>query len=470
MDRLRVVIILGSVLAVSMPFVTPVGAQELLPGACHVIDPNIAQARGHAVPLRIDTTTPALHQEPNRAKSNVTGPGMKSDSKGTTLINGSLARVTLITAGSQSNVTDDLDAGQTSVTEVAYVNILDGLVVADVLRAQANARATDSYADENGNGTADVNVVVAGHKYEHVAANTRIPLPALFGEGSAVWLYERIDNGSFPDHDHPYFRTNITTRMIHVKVVDAAPLVAGNQSADIVVAEAFAHAQSPVAYCGGLQGVNASAYVARLKADAYSTHSIKVGATKIAHTGGSSSETYSDIDAPAGGIRLLVGTAYSSAFGVVELDVKSNSDASSQLVDVCVQRQDNGECYVRGAAIHAESHSRAFPDLNDTGDVDTLSWGSAYIANITVDGVDVCKALGLDSKQVADGQFGCKPPKNSVIHIGDFTIYANERLRDFDPEGHTEYTVHALRVVHKTLGSVTLGQAYSEADYGAQDD
>lgn len=457
-------------LLASVALAAPLAAQGTLkPGACRIIDPNDAIARGHAVGLRIVAPTLGINTEMIRSQSSVAGPGAAKDEDalpaGDVKVpgDGSIARVSLIRTSTDSKVTDDLESTQVSTAELVNVSLLKGAVDFRVARAHGTTFAKDGMANLDGNASLIEDLKINGVVYHITAPNTRIPLaPATFGEGSAVTVYERIDLGFFPSHEKPFYRANLTIRMLHVKIV--------NPPIEIVVSETNSYSQSPTAYCGGIQGVQGSAYVSRVRAQPFFwSPSVRVGYTKIPETGGWSEQTYTDISTPFDEHVLKVETATSRTSGEVPLGEISKSDAVSKLQGVCIQEEDDapGDCFIKADLIRAESHSRAFPDptppRHDPNDIDTESWGHVIIANLTVNGVDVCEFIGLETT--------CKPPKNAPpIKIGDFTIWLNQRQRDSDPEGHTEYWVYAVKIQADNLGVVTLGRAYTGANYGAQDD
>src|SRR4030095_8598074 len=73
-----------------------------------------------------------------------------------------------------------------------------------------------------------------------------IDLSAAFGPGSKVVLFERNGSTSSPTGSSGgVYAADLTVNMIRVHLTDALPLVPGNQTVDVIVADAVAHSDFP---------------------------------------------------------------------------------------------------------------------------------------------------------------------------------------------------------------------------------
>jgi len=141
----------------------------------------------------------------------------------------------VLTASSTSTVDPASNtATDTGLAESAGVNVLGGLVTADVVRAVANAKATGFNASVSIAGSAFKNLVVNGTQLNNVDPNTRIDLPAAaFGLGSYVALLEETASISQPPAGQisgGSFAADVTVNMIHVHI---AGVIGGIEAADV---------------------------------------------------------------------------------------------------------------------------------------------------------------------------------------------------------------------------------------------
>src|SRR5207249_3297881 len=104
----------------------------------------------------------------------------------------------VLSASSTSTVDSTTNtATDTGVAESAGVNLVGGLVTADVVRAVATAQASAFNSSFSSAGSAFNNLVVNGTHVNNVNPNTTIDLPAAqFGVGSFVKLFEEIGSSS----------------------------------------------------------------------------------------------------------------------------------------------------------------------------------------------------------------------------------------------------------------------------------
>src|SRR6266566_6487786 len=170
---------------------------------------------------------------------------------------GSVLKANLLSASSTSTVDSTTNkATDTGVAESAGVNLVGGLVTADVVRAVASAQASAFNSSFSSAGSSFNNLVVNGTQVNNVNPNTTINLPAtLFGPGSFVKLDEEIGSSSQPPSGQlsgGTFAADLIVNMIRVHITNLAPT---GDAIDVVVSHAQAHADFPQpAGCPSLVG------------------------------------------------------------------------------------------------------------------------------------------------------------------------------------------------------------------------
>ena len=214
-----------------------------------VFNPAGANASGNAFAARLqdallglDTTLPAATPAgcAQGVCSSQSGPGSTSNGNQVLAVPPPpqpLLSASVLTASSTSTVDPASNtATDTGVAESAGVNVLGGLVTADVVRAVANAKATGFNASVSIAGSAFKNLVVNGTQLNNVDPNTRIDLPAAaFGLGSYVALLEETASISQPPAGQisgGSFAADVTVNMIHVHI---ARVIGGIEAADVIV-------------------------------------------------------------------------------------------------------------------------------------------------------------------------------------------------------------------------------------------
>jgi hypothetical protein len=429
---------------------------EPYPGQCRTIVASDADARGEGLAIYV--------QGPVVGTVRFTDFDAMQDGPGKRHADGEFLDVT-VPAGSEdpilqarvaSGKTDleveehPLESESWTTVSVADLNILDGMITAKTLRSSTYAIADVRHAHTDSTPSVVQDLRVNGVSVTNVAPNTRVPLPATLGPDSYVVVYEREDHSRFPGGGSILYEANVTVRMVRVHITDYQPLTAGLQPLEIVISEAHSYAAAPTPWCGLRQSIEAGAYVARIRPHAFEGESVLVGEARIGHTGGKASQTLANESLPSNGNLIYVGTAESSADGVVIPNVKSESHAVEQLGDICIQRENETDCFITVELVKAESNSVA--TASGRG-----SHGSVVIARLIVGGIDVCEELGLEST--------CTPPKNTKREIAGVKIILNERQRDPEEMGHTGYAVRAIRIESPGLGIIIIGRAYSAADY-----
>jgi hypothetical protein len=118
---------------------------------------------------------------------------------------------------------DDNASAQT-VSEVENVNVLNGLVRADIVTAVASSYAGSDGADSNADGSGFVNLVVNGTAFTaDVAPNTRVNIPLV----GYVILNEQTERGDGASS------SRITLNMIHVHLLDGGEIIVGSASSGV---------------------------------------------------------------------------------------------------------------------------------------------------------------------------------------------------------------------------------------------
>ena len=184
--------------------------------------------------------------------SSQSGVGADSDADSVAIVavpppGGAILRANLLSAQSDSEVTaQPAQSVQRSTSEVLGVNLVNGLVRAEVVRANATTVATGSSSSYSATGSTFTNLVVNGIARANVAPNTPIKLPAaLFGPGSYVALFEQTGTATRPgafETSGGTYAADLTVNMIRVHITRLAPL---NTPVDITVANAVAHSDFP---------------------------------------------------------------------------------------------------------------------------------------------------------------------------------------------------------------------------------
>src|SRR2546427_11582676 len=170
---------------------------------------------------------------------------------------GSVLKANVLSASSTSTVDSTTNtATDTGVAESAGVNLVGGLVTADVVRGVATAQASGFNSSFSSAGSAFQNLVVNGAQMNNVNPNTTIDLPAVqFGAGRFVKLLEEIGSRFQPPSGQlagGTFAAGITAHM--VKVYHTGLALTG-EAIDVVVSHAQAHADFPQpAGCPSLVG------------------------------------------------------------------------------------------------------------------------------------------------------------------------------------------------------------------------
>jgi hypothetical protein len=333
-----------------------------------VFNPAGANANGNAYGARIQDTLLGINQTlpaatpatcTNGVCSSQSGAGSTSNSNSVLNVavpppGGSILKANVLSASSTSTVDSTTNtATDTGVAESAGVNLVGGLVTADVVRGVAAARASGFNSSFSSAGSAFKNLVVNGAQMNNVNPNTTIDLPATeFGAGSFVKLLEETGSSSQPAPGQltgGTFAADLTVNMIRVHITSLAPT---GEALDVVVSHAQAHADFPQpGGCPALAGtVSGDATIVNEQADP-SQLPVVVGFVSIPPQGG---HDHQDLDQLSTSL-VSSGTSVSDSAGTV-LTSSSNSSSFARAQNVCVL-PNAGVCTVSASAINSQANS-----------------------------------------------------------------------------------------------------------------
>lgn len=452
-------------------------SQDAYAGACREISALDAIARGAATSVRV-TIGETVIQPVESAHAEQVGPG---NAHGTTQLmtiqlpgaDSPLVTAELLKSRTDLDVDPDasLETESWTTTTVAHLDVMDGLVTADTLKAWTYAKSTVQSARTHTDKSQVQGLTVEGISITDVAPGAQIPLTTML-PGSYVQVYDREEHSRFPGDGSILYVADVTVTMLHIHIAGVAatppalglPGLPAVDPIDIVVSQARSYAQTPTPWCGLRQSAEAGAYVTRIRADGQ--ESILLGHQHVGPTGGVAQQTYAGEDLAMGSARLQTAWAHTNATADVVVNSHSESRAVEKVGGLCIKLDDaDTDCFVSAELIRAESNSRA----DAAG---AISWGHVTIVDLKVAGIDVCEVLGMpDDNQYTSGNGNettpnyCKPAKNTVIELGFANVTLNQRQRDAPESGHTAYYVRAVRIEAPDLGTVIIGRAFSAADY-----
>lgn len=470
----------GALVAVLVAAVAVPGTSEtqVYPGGCRTIDSMDADAWGDAVALIVRVDGEDLLESPYAQISAMQdGPGMshEEDTWREIEIEGLLTAKIMNSRIDLRVDEDPLRAQAWSQATVVDLDILQGTIKADVIKGWANAEADTSHAFTRTVDSEIVGLHVGDLGTVQAAPGVQVDLPTVtntvVGDGSFVRTYVREDDSSFPGNGSILYVGDTTVTMLHVYLAN----VPGFGSVEVIASKVHAHAEVPTPFCGLVQSVKAAAYVARARPQVDSSFSVLVGEQHIGVVGGKGQQQLLGVEVPVGETSLAeVNVTESRVFGNVTPNVHSEAFAMSKVLGLCIRQdgtveegqvEDYGECLVGATAIRAESNSFANASHQ-------ISWGSVTIVGLYVLGFDVCEELGMRDQNHVQGNNRtstnvCKPPQDTMITIGPYTIWLNQRERDAAEEGHTGYYVRALRIQGPLIGDLIVSRAYTSADFTA---
>src|SRR6266581_2408166 len=316
---------------------------------------------------------------------------------------GGVVKANVLSASSTSTVDPTTNtATDTGIAESAGVNLVGGLVTADVVRAVATSQASGFNSSFSSAGSAFKNLVVNGSQLNNVNPNTTIDLPAAqFGTGSFVKLLEEIGASSQPASGQlsgGTYAADLTVNMIRVHITS---LALTGDAIDVVVSHAQAHADFPQpAGCHSLAGtVSGNATIVNEQTDP-SQLPVVVGFVSIPPQGG---HDHQDLDQLSTSL-VSGGTSVSDSAGTV-LTSSSQSSSVAKAQNVCVLPV-NGICTAAAAsAIISQANSSSGGGISSSDAQGTSLLG-----------------LSVGGMSVADNP----PPNTTILVPGIGSVTLNE--------------------------------------------
>jgi hypothetical protein len=406
-----------------------------------VDQPDRAHASGEAFGASVKDNVLGLDLKLAPSSSSQSGPGSSTNSNEVLNVavppsDGGTLKADVVRSSSTSTVTaSPAEAVQSSWAETANVDVLNGLVKASAVRGVAVTRASGSASSFSSTGSTLKNVSVQGVALNDVTPNTRVDLPAsLYGEGSYVILYERIGSTSGPPpgqvSDGTY-AADLTVNMIHVHVTDAAPVLVGDQTVEVIVSHAAAHSDFPqTTRCPGApnQAVSGHAFNAS-ESNTAADAPVTAGYVDIPATGGSAHQDLAETSIAG----QTAGASVSDSSGSLGPTV-SSAASYAQSAAVCLLRTSVG-CTIGAEAVRSASNSSA-----DAAGASSNA-GDTKLLGVTVGGTTI----------------PANPPPNTVLDLpGIGFVILNEQFCDnsaslvggcTDGTGHAGLTVRGIHVV-----------------------
>jgi len=386
-----------------------------------IFNPASANASGNALAAGVQDTLLGINQALPAATpatctqgvcSSQSGIGSKGNSNQVLSVaipplGGSVLKANVLSASSTSKVDSTTNtATDTGVAESAGVNLVAGLVTADVVRAVATAQASGFNSSFSSAASAFSNLVVNGTQVNNVNPNTTINLPAAqFGAGSFVKLDEEIGSSSQPPTGQlagGTFAANLIVNMIRVHITSLAPT---GDALDVVVSHAQAHADFPQpAGCPSLVGtVSGNATIVNEQTSP-SLLPVVVGFVSIPPQGGHDHQDLDQLSTSS----VSGGTSVSDSAGTI-LTSSSQSSSVAKVQNVCVLPV-NGICTAAAAsAIISQANS------SSGGGISSSDAQGTSLLGLSVGGMSV----------------GDNPPPNTTILVpGIGSVTLNEQTCD----------------------------------------
>jgi len=387
----------------STPVTSPVSnAGAITHGSAYGVDAELL-----AIPLinfgEIDTVAPGA---PQSAASNLLTVPLDP-----------LVNIKAVTQLSNSSVNDE--ATSTSSSTVANVNLLNGLITADVVKGVAQSDASALSASSNSNGSTFTNLKINGNSITNVTPNMHVdvkdPLTGLITIAS-VTLEEETKSANLANG---FFTTSESINMIHVVLL--APLGVLPAGANIVVAHANTDATYP-------SGVACGTTPAMVSGEAFTVSALgtlngvnlltaKVGDAAITPFGGS------DSDGP-----VVVTTAPLLAAAATNTTSGSTTPLPSSTARSVVTGANVLDGLVTADVLDVQSNST-------TTATTATSSVATTIANLKILGLPVNVTITPNTV------IAVVLPGGSLL-----VVTIDERIFGGDGVNNTEATVHALHV------------------------
>ncbi len=374
---------------------------------------NAAAASIHDTLLGLNETMPAATSASCTQGVCSSQSGVGSTSNSNQVLNvavpppgGGDLQANVLSASSTSTVDPTTNtATDTGVGESAGVNLLSGLVTADVIRGVATAQASGFNSSFSASGSAFKNLVVNGTQMNNVNPNTTINLPAAqFGAGSYVKLFEEIGSSSQPSPGQltgGTYSADLTVNMVKVHITS---LALTGDAVDLVVSHAQAHADFPQpAGCPALVGtVSGDATIVNEQGNP-SQLPVVVGFVSIPPEGGHDHQNLDQLSTSL----VSSGTSVSDTAGTV-FSSSSSSSSYAKAQNVCLVPV-SGVCTASASAIISQANSASGGGKSSSDPMGTSLVG-----------------LSVGGMAVSDNP----PPNTTILVPGIGSVTLNEQVCD----------------------------------------
>lgn len=446
-------------LPVQMAAAQDVVEEDFFPNACRDVALDAAVAHGFSNPLLVvlngEPSEPLI--ESGNAQATQVGPGKSGERVHFVNVSVPDEEDPIVTAQLLHGRVDlDVDGPEDGLeseawvnTKLAHLNVLDGAITADVVRGFAYARSDVRSARTYTDPSTIVNLKIQGVAVTDISPGANITLPeVLFGPGSYLTVYERIDHSKRPSDESPFYEADVRVRMINIHMTNAL-LVLGE--VDIIVSESYARAVSPTPFCGLAQSVEAAAYTTRIR-EGLEAPGILVGEQHIGVTGGSGKQQLfgQELDLQIGG-DVRINVTETDVEGIIA-NGSSDSRARSQIVGLCIRIDSSlPDCLVELVVVKATVHCNANEER-------AVCNGDVEILKLMVDGVDICASIGQEAT--------CKPKPDTRHNVGPIEVILNQHER-VQEDGYASLYVRAIRIETPIpgVGTIIIGRAYASAGF-----
>jgi uncharacterized repeat protein (TIGR01451 family)/fimbrial isopeptide formation D2 family protein len=449
-----------------------------------VAHPENANASGNAFGLSVDEQILNLLDIPPtpNVSSSQHGVGENSDADHVLDTNDlgipvDVVRAQVLDVGSKATITPNpnSEAHDLSTSEVAGVNVLNGLVTADLVRSVASTSADGSSSSYSTLGSEILGLHINGVAYANVTPGLTVKLPTLlFGKGSYVKVYERTGSTSQPASNVSSggtYSADASVNMIHVHVTNVLALL-GEPALDIIVSHANAHSDFPQTTVCANPNVNRSvsgdAFIAyeNSYSDALQSDVLPIlyGDVEIPASGGSDAKDLAFLNVPEDASLLHTDATLSTTTGSIT-GTSSHSESLARAANVCLIKMSLIDPLGTGCAVGANVVQSQTSSTANSGGASSNDAGTQF--------------LGLE---IGGTLYPGTPPPNTVIDLpGLGFIVLNEQVCDqgttatpatcgpANNSGHTGLTVTAIHVVltlQPLIGvELKVVQAHSDATW-----
>lgn len=362
-----------------------------------------------------------------------------------------IVRATVANVTARGNVSNgSAESRQNTVAELVDVDILDGLVTADVVRANASTRATPHGASWSSDGSVLEGVRVNGEFTETSKPWFTLDVSGQFGNGSTITLFETMGHVHTPVKPIDGFAADMKINMVHVLLRDIAPGVEGDQAVNVFVSQVHSHSDFPEdPGCRPVQGVHGHAYNMHGMAE-LPAQPATYGYATIPRSGGAEERHLGHLEVGSNSGDAVT----SSSNGSLE-EGRSVTRSVSEVLDVCLLETAAG-CTVSATSVRVEALAEVSSDGQKTTGADTI------IQSLMVAGEDVCPTVAGDGV--------CRPEPNTEIPLpgGLGTLILNEQLAmpSETPECHAGIKVRGIHVEPAPINErVVVSEAEAAAFY-----